>query len=99
MKFTKHSSTTGVMILANDHYTAKTYDCTGLDILAADNVIPAGTIIPANDSTAVGVLLSDVNLKRNPNGTIVTHGFIRMDKLPAAPSDEAKAAMKLIELV
>lgn len=99
MKLTKHAATTGVMILANDHYTAKPYDCTGLDSLATDNVIPAGTIIPANDSTAVGVLLSDVHLNRNPNGTIVTHGFVRLDKLPEEPADAAKAALPLVQFV
>lgn len=99
MKYTRQSVITGNMILANDHYTAKPYDCTGLTDLATDGVIPAGTIIPSNDSSAKGVLLSDVRLNENPNGTIVTHGFIRLDKIPTAPSEDAKSALSMVQFV
>lgn len=99
MKFETHATATGVTILANDHYTAKPYDCTELGSLAKDGVIPAGTIIPANGATAEGVLLSDVYLSDNPNGTIVTHGTIRKDKLPAEPDATAITALKLIQFV
>ena len=77
MKFTKTPVTSGVNILANDHFVGIPYDCKNLTALATDNLIPAGTIIPANDATAIGVLLNDVKLNENPNGTIVIHGFIR----------------------
>lgn len=99
MKYTRHSTVTGTMILANDHYTAKPYDCTGLTDLATDGVIPAGTIIPSNDSSAKGVLLNDVRLSENPNGTIVIHGFIRLDKIPTAPSEDAKSALPMVQFV
>lgn len=87
MKFTNKTVASGVNILANDHFVAIPYDCTALTALATENIIPAGTIIPANDATAVGVLLTDVNLAENPNGTIVIHGFIKKSKLPAAPAE------------
>lgn len=99
MKVKTTTAGTGSMILANDHYTAMPYDCTNLTTLANDGIIPAGTVIPSNDASAKGVLLSDVRLEENPNGTIVTHGFIRLDKLPAAPTDEAKTALKLVQFV
>lgn len=99
MRYTRHSITTGAMILANDHYTAKPYDCTGLSSLATDGIIPAGTIIPSNDSSAAGVLLSDVRLSENPNGTIVTHGFIHLDKLPTAPSEDARSALPMMQFI
>lgn len=99
MKYTRHYAVTGTMILANDHYTAKPYDCTGLTNLATNGIIPAGTIIPSNDSSAKGVLLSDVRLNENPNGTIVTHGFIRLDKIPTAPSEDAKSALPMVQFV
>lgn len=72
-------------ILANDHFTAMPYDCSALSA-NAEGIIPAGTIVPANDATAIGVLLWDVKLADNPNGTIVTHGFIKKSKLPAQPA-------------
>lgn len=86
MKFTGKTIPQGKLILANDHYVAIPYDCTELTALATDGVITAGTIIPANDATAKGVLLNDVVLGENPNGTIVVHGFIKKSKLPAAPA-------------
>ena len=87
MKFTQRSVPQGKLILANDHYVAVPYDCTALTSLATDGVIPAGTMIPANNATAKGVLLTDVVLNENPNGTIVVHGFIKKSKMPVAPAE------------
>lgn len=87
MKFKTKSIVQGVEILANDHYVAIPYDCTALTALAQDGVIKAGTMIPANDATAKGVLLHDVVLDENPNGTIVIHGFIKKSKLPVEPAE------------
>lgn len=87
MKFTQKSVVASKNILANDHYVAIPYDCTELTALATDGVIPEGTIVPANDATAKGVLLNPVVLAENPNGTIVIHGFISKAKLPVAPAE------------
>lgn len=87
MRFTEKSIPQGKLILANDHYVAIPYDCSELSALADGGVIPAGTFIPANDATAIGVLLSDVVLGENPNGTVVIHGFISKKKLPVAPAE------------
>jgi len=92
MKF-KNTTIAGTSeILANDHYTAIPYDCSALTA-NAEGIIPAGTIVPANDATAIGVLLWDVKKDGNPNGTIVTHGFIKKDKLPVAPADTVAIPM------
>ena len=99
MKFTSKTIPQGKLILANDHYVAIPYDCTELSALATDGVITAGTVVPANDATAKGVLLNDVVLAENPNGTIVIHGFIKTGKLPAAASSEAKSALTQIVFV
>lgn len=85
MKYTNKAVTRPAEILYNDHYVAIPYDCT--EIAAnEDGIIPAGTMIPKNDATAIGVLLSDVKKESNPNGTIVIHGFIKKSKLPVAPA-------------
>lgn len=89
MKFTTNAATQTAEILYNDHYVAIPYDCSA--IAANDKgIIPAGTMIPANDATCKGVLLHDVKKANNPNGTIVIHGFIKKAKLPAAPADTVK---------
>lgn len=92
MKFTTKSVAQGVNILANDHFVAIPYDCS--EIAPTDGVIPAGTIIPANDATAIGVLLNDVVPAENPNGAIVIHGFIEKGKLPVEPAEAAVTALK-----
>ena len=85
MKFKSENVTQPVEILANDHYVAVEYDCSALT--ATDGIVKAGTIVPANDATAIGVLLYDVKKDENPNGAVVIHGFIKKDKLPVAPAD------------
>lgn len=81
MKFKTEKVSQSVNILANDHYVAINYDCSSLT--ATDGVVAAGTVIDG-----VGVLLDDVYVDENPNGTVVIHGFINRDKLPTAPTDE-----------
>lgn len=93
MQYTKSTIAMTKEILYNDHYVGIPYDCTELSSLATNGVIPAGTLIPANDGTAVGVLLNDVTLAENPNGTVVIHGFIKQAALPTAPSQAAITAL------
>lgn len=98
MKFNNTKIAENKIILANDHYAAVTYDCS--DIEADENgIIKAGTVLPANDGTAEGVLLDDVDKDSNPNGTIVVHGFIRKDRMPTAPAETAVAALGLIKFI
>lgn len=92
MKYTNRAVTPSVEILHNDHYVAIPYDCSA--VTANDKgIIPAGTIVPANDATAIGVLLSDVVKDDNPNGTVVIHGFIKKSKLPAQPASNVAIPM------
>lgn len=96
MIFEENNVITGKEILYNAHYVAAPYDCTTLSSLATNGVIPAGTVIPANGATAFGVLLHDVTLADNPNGTVVVDGFIRVNKMPTAPAAAAISALKKI---
>lgn len=91
MKFTNTVVTRPNEILYNDHYVAIPYDCSALEA-NAEGIVPAGTIVPKNDATAIGVLLSDVKKAENPNGTIVIHGFIKKAKLPVAPAETVAIA-------
>lgn len=92
MKYTNRAVTRSREILHNDHYVGIPYDCSAIQ--ANENgIIPAGTIIPANDATAIGVLLSDVVKAENPNGTIVIHGFVKKSKLPVQPASNVSIPM------
>lgn len=57
-------------------------------------VIPAGSIFPANDATATGVTINEVDVTNNaaPVGVIV-EGYLLQERLPVMPSNEAKTAM------
>lgn len=92
MRYNRTHVTLPKEILYNDHYVAKPYNCEGITA-NADGIIPAGTIVPANDATAIGVLLHDVKPADNPNGTIVIQGYINVDKIPEAPADTVNIPM------
>lgn len=92
MKYTTRAVTPNKEILHNDHYVAIPYDCSALTA-NAEGIIPAGTIVPKNDATAIGVLLSDVVKGDNPNGTVVIHGFVKKSKLPAQPASTVAIPM------
>ncbi len=100
MKFKSTKVEAGVNILANDHYVAVNYDCSDSSGLAnEEGVIVAGTIVPANDSTAEGVVLKDIYVDENSNGAVIVHGFINTEKLPTQVTDEAKAVLNLIKFM
>lgn len=85
MKFSNKAVTRSKEILFNDHYVAIPYDCSAINA-NSEGIIPAGTLIPANDASAIGVLLSDVVKADDPNGTVVIHGFIKKANLPTEPA-------------
>lgn len=87
MKYKNASFTPQKEILANDHFVAVPYDCSSLTA-DSDGVVKAGTIVPKNDGTAIGVLLYDVTPDDNPNGAVVIHGFVKKSKLPEQPSED-----------
>ena len=92
MKFTSNAVARTAEILYNDHFIAIPFDCSAV-AANEQGIIPAGTMIPANDATAKGVLLHDVVKADNPNGTIVIHGFIKKAKLPAEPASTVSLPM------
>ena len=51
--------------------------------------VPAGSVIPANDGTAKGILYEDIDVtKGDAMGSIVTAGKVYGDKLPVALSED-----------
>ena len=92
MKFEEKTAIANKEILYNDHYVAIPYNYS--DVAGdKDGVLVAGTIIPQNDETAIGILLYDVNKNENPNGAVVIHGFINEGKLETEPANTAKTAL------
>ena len=91
-----------------DHYVALGYKHkkatqgdTGLAVLKEGRyIVKAGTIYPANDGTAVGVVLNDYDVTDGDQMmAVVVHGFIKQAALPAAPQSTAIAALNQIKFV
>ncbi len=100
MKYEKTSYTSPVNILANDHYVGMPYNLSSLGSLASSGVIKAGNVIPANDATAIGILMHDVTLADNPNGTLIIHGFVDTTKATANSSvTVASTALAVLPMI
>ena len=74
-----------------DHYVAiarKLEQNSGLAVEEdGRKIVKAGTIYPANDETAIGVILNDYDVTDGDQmASIVIHGFIQLSKLPQAPN-------------
>ncbi len=56
--------------------------------------IPMGTVYPANDSTAEGIVYEDVEVTNGDMpGSVVLSGTVYENRLPAAIADAAKTAL------
>ena len=63
------------------------------------SVVPAGAVIPANGSTAKGILYEDIDVTDgDAMGSIVTRGVIYGDRLPAALDAAAATALTGIKV-
>lgn len=61
-------------------------------------VVPAGTILPANDATAKGILYTDVDVTNGPQpGSLIVEAYVLEARLPVAPEAAAKTALKEIK--
>ncbi|WP_431030113.1 hypothetical protein [Lysinibacillus sp. LZ02] len=61
-------------------------------------VVKAGTILPANDATAEGILYTDVDVTHGPQpGSLIVEAYVLEARLHTAPSAEAKTALKEIK--
>jgi hypothetical protein len=61
-------------------------------------IVKAGTVYPANDSTAKGILFHDVDVTEGPQpGALMVEGYVIEARLPVAPAAEAKTALKEIK--
>ena len=76
-----------------DHYVAiarhLAMDTALAQTIDGRKVVKAGTMYPANDATAIGVIMHDYDVTDGEvNAAIIIHGFVRKDRLNA-PTDAA----------
>lgn len=61
-------------------------------------IVKAGTVWPANDATAKGLVYTDVDVTEGPQpGSVLREAWVIAERLPVALSDEAKAALTEIK--
>lgn len=106
----KLSSTTGTTFEAG-WFLVDEERCTRRSAMVAANhsqrvtrngrvIVPMGAVIPANGSTAEGVLYEDIDVTDGAaEGSIVTEGTVYEDRLPAALDSDAKTAMAGIRVI
>ncbi len=76
---------------------SKTHTISATDVTAdkyGRKIVKAGTIYPANDATAVGIVFNDVDVTAGDHaGSLIIAGRILSDCLPIAPADTAIAPL------
>lgn len=102
VQHTQQSYVTGKQILVfPDHYVSVAHTFMKGDAAAATvdgrKIIKAGTIYPANDATAKGVVWADYDVTDGDvTGALIIHGFVKTAALPAVPAAEAKTALPMV---
>jgi len=105
VKEIEYGAPTKQILAIPDHYVALGFKHAKADavtpglatLVDGRYVVKAGTIYPANDTTAIGVVLNDYDVTDgDAMMAVVIHGFIKTAALPAVPSANAIAAMKQI---
>lgn len=65
------------------------------DAITGKKIVKAGTPVPANDATCIGLALSDYPVDEDDfNGAIVIKGLVKESLLPVTLDSNAKAALK-----
>lgn len=84
--------------LAKEECTRKTREISAADATeAADGgkYVPMGTIYPANDATAEGIVYEDVDVTTgNMPGSVVLKGDVYLDRLPVQIESAAQSALE-----
>jgi len=90
IEFTQNSfgSTTGILAYP-DHYVGKAVSILKNSALAVTvgtrKIVKAGTVFPANDATAIGVVFTDLDVTDGDgNVSVIIHGFVKKSALPVA---------------
>lgn len=105
MKITEYGAPAHQILAISDHYIALAFrhakaiaGTPGLAVLVDSRyVVRAGTVFPANDATAIGLVLNDYDVHDgDAQMAVVIHGFIRTSALPVMPVAAALTAMKML---
>ena len=95
---TGHTYAPGWFLVNNEDCTRETRTISAAGVTAdADGGkhVAMGTLYPANDATAIGILYEDVDVTGGDMpGSVVTAGTVYLDRLPVTPAAAAKTALE-----
>lgn len=87
--------------VSSHHYINRTRTATPDmgESVEGKTILRAGTVFPANDGTAEGIVFHDVDLSHGSNQpvAVMVEGYVYADRLPEAASAEAMEAMNEIK--
>ncbi|KAF5046750.1 hypothetical protein DSECCO2_467520 [anaerobic digester metagenome] len=85
--------------LASDHFTTQSCTVTKAMGTAVDGrtIVKGGTVFPANDATALGIIVHDVDVTDgDAPAAYIDHGAVYENRLPVAVAELAKPVLKHI---
>lgn len=91
-KIERVTNTNEINFLKSEHLVA--FTDTAEEANATEGVVLAGTVVPANDSTAKGIVFHDTEVGQPMS--VIVEGHVYIDRLPVEPSAEAQTALKNI---
>lgn len=69
-------------------------------VVGTKKIVKAGTIFPANDATAIGIILNDADVTNGDiNAALLIHGFVKTAALPEVPAAAAITALNLVKFL
>lgn len=96
----KFTNVQEINFLKSEKFVSFTFQADASTPGVVNGVLPAGTIYPANDSTAKAIVLNDVDVSEGSQPIAgVVEGYIIESRLPVAPTAEAKTALKQIKFM
>lgn len=97
MPYVKRESASQPNFLASAKFVAFTHQISDAGVTANANgrkIVPAGTVFPANDATAIGITYTNTDVTEGPQpGSVLVEAWLYKERLPVAPSAEALTAL------
>lgn len=92
-----YGKTEQINFLASAKYVAFTRQIDDTGVVAnaqGRKIVPAGTVYPANDATAIGITLTDTDVTEGPQpGSVLAEAWIIEERLPVSVEADAKTAL------
>ena len=86
--------------VSSDHIISRTHTAEqgSGEVKDGKNIVAAATVYPANDATAIGIVLDDVDVtETNQPVGVMVEGYVYESRLAETVSEEAKAALTEIK--